>query len=117
MAAGAPTSPWRGGPLRCRDTGIAAATGGLARVVVAAGGEEGDADGRAASVEASPWLTAADDVTLLYVLDGRAVLELGERGPVELRRGSAATLVRDERFRLTPSDHALQLLDVAISPP
>ena len=104
VAAGAPTAPWRGTDLPCRDTGIGAATDGLAKVVVANG------------PGATPWLETVDDMTLLCVLAGSASLELGGGRGEELRRGSAATLGRGERFRLTGADDRLRLLDVAVSP-
>ena len=65
---------------------------------------------------ATPWLETADDMTLLYVLTGSASLELGGGRCDELRRGSAATLGRGERFRLTTPGDPLLLLDVAVSP-
>lgn len=107
VAAGATRRPWRDAALRCRDTGIGAATGDLARVVVA---EPGDG-------AATGWLTVGDDVTLLYVLDGSATLDIDGVGAEQLRRGSAATLGRGRRFRLSSWDDSLQLLDVSISPP
>jgi hypothetical protein len=66
--------------------------------------------------DGTEWLTATDDVTLLYVLAGRADLELANGRRERLRRGSTAALVRDERFRLSGWDPSLELLDVAISP-
>ena len=112
-AAGAPTGPWRGGTLECRDTGIGAATGDLAQVVIA-----GRPSGAATTTDLArlPWSTVVDDVTLLYVVDGTAELQLDGAPAEQLRRGSAATLVRGQRFRVSSDDVALQLLDVAISP-
>jgi quercetin dioxygenase-like cupin family protein len=104
----APNVAWRDQSLRARDTGIGAATDGLARVVVATMREE-PADG-------TDWLTVTDDVTLLYVLAGRADLELANGRRERLRRGSTVALVRDERFRLSAWDPSLELLDVAVSP-
>jgi quercetin dioxygenase-like cupin family protein len=106
--AEAPVASWRGGPLRCRDTGIAAATRGAGQVVtidaVGAGGP-------------SPWSVGDADLLLLYVLGGAAAFEVEGSAEVAMRRGSAAVVPPGRRFRLASWTDDVALLEVVVVTP
>ena len=69
VAADAELGAWRGGPLRCRDTGIADATDGAARVRVVVAG-----DARADAAADPAWTNDDAELLLLVVLAGAATL-------------------------------------------
>lgn len=88
--------------LEARDTGIAAATNGLADVRVA----------RAVRSPAAAPLPAADELCFLYVLAGSVVLEGATDEPLPLAVGDSVALppARESRIRAGSAD--LELLEV-----
>lgn len=108
---GAATDVWRGGPLRCRDTGIAAATDRLGRVRFvepAPGGSDGVETG---------WSNDDAELLLLYVVGGEATIEFGgsDEPDARLRTGSSVVVPTDTAFRLSDWTPSLHLLEIAVA--
>lgn len=105
MAAGAPWVPWRVAGFECRDTGIAAATEGLAAVrVVRPGAGSGGA-------ELPPYRR---QFLFWYVLSGTARVHVGARAAQSLAVGSALALPAGEAYRLSAVSADLELLEVML---
>lgn len=97
--------PWRAAGFECRDTGIGAATDGLAgvRVVRPVSGVHG--------VEFPPY---DGEFLFWYVLSGTATLSVGGRTPALLRAGSAVSLAAAEEYRLSAVGPDLEILEVML---
>lgn len=103
VAADASHQPWRVPGWECRDTGIGAATAGLAGVRVAR------------PVRPEPHTLAPDtEFALLVVLAGEVGLQVAD-GPVErLRPGSAAAVPGGLAHRLVDPSTDCEVLDVTL---
>jgi quercetin dioxygenase-like cupin family protein len=109
VAAAAPTAPWLVPGLDARDTGIGAATGGLAGAVVVTATDP-------ATVDAG-WLTHDDELVFDAVLGGAAELALrsaaGERTE-SLVAGDAVALPPGTEWRWSAWSDDVELLEVAV---
>ena len=94
--------PWRADGFECADTGIGAATGGVAGVC--------NVRGTSASSELMP-----HDRELLfwYVVGGRATLQLDGNGDEHLAAGMAVAVPPGMPHRLVDAD-VLELLEVTL---
>lgn len=104
-AASAAWRPWRAAGFECRDTGIAAATDGLAAVQVVrprAG---------AATVELPPF---RGEFLFWYVLVGTAMLYIEGQEPSTLGRGSALALPASAGYGLREVSADLEVLEVML---
>lgn len=100
-------APWSEGPMpgmRARDTGIGAATDGLANIRVLA--PEGTAP-------LGP-LTHDAEFLFFFVLEGAVLLSVAGSEDRRLAAGSSVALPAGTPFRLTPVDGDLRLLEVAL---
>ncbi len=104
VAATATRQPWRLEGFDCRDTGIAAATGGLAVVRVA----------RLCGTPAlQPW---RHDAVLLFmfVLEGAVTLDCESRDALRLEEGDALVLPAAMSTKFADCSAGLELLEVAL---
>jgi len=105
VAADAPWSRWRMKGFRARDTGIAAATGGLASVQVACPEKEG---------ATSEWIVHRGELLFLFVLGGGVEL-LRDRGIVDrLARGDSLVVPPGMPHSLTACSQDLSLLEIRL---
>ncbi|HEU4411533.1 MAG TPA: cupin domain-containing protein [Polyangiaceae bacterium] len=104
VAADASWQPFRLGGFECRDTGIAAATGGLAGVRVAR--RRGEPTREALSHDA--------EFLLHFVLEGALTLRCEGEGTYELGPGDCFVVPPGRRHALEPGAGALELLEVAL---
>lgn len=109
-AADAHWEPWGSGGLEARDTGIAAATRGLADVLVVR--PESPVSPEGPAVENIPLVSHARELLLLFVLDGSVRVRTGSRGELELGSGDSIQLPPDEPFALDAPSADLELLAV-----
>jgi quercetin dioxygenase-like cupin family protein len=109
-AAGAEWRPWRCAGFECRDTGIAAATRGLAsvRVVHSAG---------ASGATETPEQASDAELLFLFVLSGSAELRAAGRDDTRLAAGDAVMLPPGQRHVLARAGRDLELLEVASPAP
>lgn len=101
-ATTAPWHAWRTPGFACRDTGIAAASAGLA-------------DARVVRVDGADRLAMAPhggDLWFAFVTAGRASLLVAGRQPTALREGSAITIPGDVAFALTDCSADFAFLEV-----
>lgn len=103
-AAKARWEPFRLQGFECRDTGIAAATGGLAGVRVAR---------RSGALSEEPWRHDADFL-FDFVLEGGLILQRGDDEPVRLAAGDAVVLPRGDACRFEEATDDLELLEVRL---
>jgi quercetin dioxygenase-like cupin family protein len=105
VAADAEHQPWRVPGWEHRETGVAAATAGLAGVRVA----------RPTGQPTDPaWLALDTEFSQLVVLRGVVTFEAEGRPAEVLRDGSAVAIPGATRFRLTGPSHDCELLDVTL---
>ncbi len=104
VAAEATWQPFRLEGFECRDTGIAAATGGLATVRVA----------RLRETAAKKRYRHDADFLFTFVLSGSLSLDVDGRGARPVTEGSAFVLPRGELSALTECSADLELLEVAL---
>ena len=104
VAADALWSPWRVEGFEQRDTGIGAATGGLAGVRVAR---------RVGDVPAAPW-SHAGELLFLFVLEGSLALRPAEGGEVPLRAGDSVTVPAGLAHALVDVSDDAELLEVTL---
>jgi mannose-6-phosphate isomerase-like protein (cupin superfamily) len=102
VAAAVGLTPWRGAGFACRDTGIGAATSGLAaaRVVYPRGATR------------TPPLHHDGELLFHFVLDGTATLEA--EGRHRLAPGDAATIPAGMAYALADCSDDLALLEVTL---
>ncbi|MBE1285010.1 MAG: cupin [Rhodobacteraceae bacterium] len=87
----------------CRDTTIAANTGGVANVQVVRRGEG-----------VSPWAAHDADILFTFVMGGQVILEGEGRDPIALSAGDAYVIPPDLQTRLSEPSEDLELLEVAL---
>ncbi len=104
VAAKAPWAPWRLAGFSARDTGIGAATGGLAGVKVA----------RIAGTPKGEIVRHGGEFLFLFVLDGAATLDATGHGKQRFETGDAVTVPRDLPHSLSDCSGNLELLEVAL---
>lgn len=103
-AAGAPWQPWRLAGFECRDTGIAAATDGLAAVRIAR-----------LSGAAAPQSCRHDaDFHFTFVLEGELTLRVEGGGTHRLSSGDAFLLPKVMGHAFADCSAELELLEVAL---
>ena len=107
VSADAPYGPWRAPGMACRDTGIGAATSGLANVVVARplDCEDGDVVGPVGH---------SGEYLQLFVLDGQATMHLDGRGVFPLRRATSVLIPAGEQFSLSDLTEDFEVLDISM---
>jgi quercetin dioxygenase-like cupin family protein len=109
VAADAPWRPWRLPGFECRDTGIGAATSGLAGARVVRSSGAGGARGAR-----PPRATAHDaELLFLFVLQGALTLE-HERKREPLATGDAAVIPAGQRHAFCEPSEGLELLEVSL---
>jgi quercetin dioxygenase-like cupin family protein len=104
VADGAPTRPWRIGGWTARDSGIGAATAGLADVLFAT---PGDPPGE-------EWLSLDTELAMLVVMAGSVRFEPEAGDPVTLTGGDSVAIPGGLRHRLRAPSHDAELLDVTL---
>jgi len=115
-AAKAPWVPWRMAGFVARDTGIAAATDGLASVqVVRSAGAGTDADADASASAAMPEMRgAATELLFVFVLRGDVTLRCEGRAAEELAEGDCFVIPTGMRHALAARSDDLELLEVTL---
>ena len=104
VAKSAKWSPWRIAGLEARDTGIAAATNGLAAVrVIRSSGEH------------SGTISHGGEFLFLFVLAGELGVHSDELGPHQLRENGNCVIPAGAEFELT-AKMGLEMLEVALPP-
>jgi quercetin dioxygenase-like cupin family protein len=108
VAAGAPWAPWRTGGWECRDTGIGAATVGLAGARVARPVSTGErtTDGS--------WWRHDTELALHVVLSGDVRFEAEGAPPETLEEADSVAIPGGLRYRLTDPSDGCELLDVTL---
>jgi quercetin dioxygenase-like cupin family protein len=105
VAAGAAYQPWRMPGWEYRESGVAAATGGLAGVRVA----------RPSGADTEPvWIAHDHELSQLVVLRGTVTFEAEGRSAEELRGGSAVAIPGGTRYRLADPSDDCEVLDVTL---
>ncbi len=104
-AAGADWRPWRAAGFAARDTGIAAATGGLAEVRVL----------RPSGATATPAAQHQGEMLFLFVLGGRLTLRLDGRAPEALGSDDAVTIPPGLGYALADCTPDLEVLEVFLA--
>ena len=104
VAAEASGQPWRLEGFDCRDTGIAAATGGLAVVRVA----------RQCGMPALEAWRHDEALLFLFVLQGAFTLDCEGRDALQLGEGDAFVLPADMSTKFADCSAGLELLEVAL---
>lgn len=104
LAANAAWAPWRIPGFEARETGIAAATAGVASVQVAR--PHGHVDGQVTS--------HAADILFTFVLGGTVTLHADGQPPHALGEGDAFVIPPGLRTAFTAASPDLQLLEVAL---
>jgi len=104
VAAKAEWRPWRLQGFTARDTGIGAATGGLAGVKVA----------RVSGATKGETVSHAGEFLFLFVLAGGAVLKAEGRAAERLAAGDAVTMPAKLAHSLSECSADLELLEVAL---
>ena len=104
VAAKAEWRPWRLAGFTARDTGIGAATGGLAGVKVA----------RVSGAPTGETVRHAGEFLFLFVLEGTTTLAAEGKDEHRLGAGDAVTLPRGLAHRLSDCSGDLELLEVAL---
>jgi len=117
-AADAVWEPWRSTGFQCRDTGIGAATDGLAGVrVVRCDRNAARANGKAGpECEVLPVTDLVHDGELLFwfILTGTATLHTEGRPDEPLGRGAAVAVPAGAAHRMTETSADLELLEVTL---
>ena len=104
VAEGASYQPWRIAGWEHRDTGIGAATDGLAGVRVA----------RPAGPVDATWITHDTEFCQLVVLGGETTFESNDHRPVRLAHGDSAAIPGGLKYRLADPTAGCELLDVTM---
>jgi quercetin dioxygenase-like cupin family protein len=104
VARKAEWKPWRLAGFEARDTGIGAATGGLAGVKVA----------RVCGRPSGETVRHAGEFLFVFVLQGGATLTADGQGVHRLDMGDAVTLPRGLAHRFVDCGGDLELLEVAL---
>lgn len=103
-AANAVWRPWRLQGFEARETGIAAATGGIASVQIA----------RAAGATQGQVTSHTADILFTFVLSGSVTLRGDGQAAHELTQGDACVIPPDQKTSLSDSSADLQLLEVSL---
>jgi quercetin dioxygenase-like cupin family protein len=103
-AAKAVWTPWRLPGFEARETGIAAATGGVASVKVA----------RPADVSGGSVASHSADILFAFVLSGTVTLSGDQQGAHPLAEGDAFVIPPDLKTSLTDASQDLRLLEVSL---
>jgi quercetin dioxygenase-like cupin family protein len=109
VAAGAAYHPWRAPGWEYRESGVEAATAGLAGVRIA---RPTDAD--MGTVAEPGWLAHDAEFCQLVVLRGSVTFEAESHRAEELRDGSAVAVPGGTRYRLLDPSDDCELLDVTL---
>jgi quercetin dioxygenase-like cupin family protein len=104
VAEGATYHRWRIDGWEHRDSGIGAATDGLAGVRVA----------RPSGTVADSWIAHATEFALLVVLSGSVTFEAAGGDAIRLVDGASVAIPGGVRYRLTQPDQQCELLDVTM---
>jgi mannose-6-phosphate isomerase-like protein (cupin superfamily) len=104
VAEGASYQPWRIPGWEHRDTGIGAATDGLAGVRVA----------RPAGPVDATWITHDTEFCQLVVMSGETTFETNDHGPVRLAHGDSVAIPGGLKYRLSDPTAGCELLDVTM---
>ena len=104
VAEGAPYQPWRIAGWEHRDTGIDAATDGLAGVRVARPGDPVD----------PTWITHDTEFCQLVVLGGETTFEADQQPQVRLAHGDSVAIPGGLQYRLSDPSAGCELLDVTM---
>lgn len=96
-------SPWRVPGLNHRDTGISAATQGIANVQIAR-----------FETEENSVVSHNADILFNFVMEGSMVLEGGNQEPAALSAGDAFVLPPDMRIKYSELSSDLELLEVSL---
>ncbi len=104
VADGAPTRPWRIRGWTARDSGVAAATGGLADVLFATPRDD----------PGEEWLRLDTELAMLVVMDGTVRFEPEAGDPVTLTGGDSVAIPGGLRHRLRSPSRDVELLDVTL---
>ncbi|MDH4065633.1 MAG: cupin domain-containing protein, partial [Acidobacteriota bacterium] len=104
QAADAVWAPWRLPGFEARETGIGAATAGVASVLVA----------RPAGVVESPPTSHTSDILFTFVLSGRVTLHGEHQGAYALAEGDAYVIPPGMKTALSDASEDLQLLEVSL---
>lgn len=111
QAAGAQYQPWDHTGFEARNTGIDAATGGIADVRVA----RPSSHPSAALPLAPASVSHRNDFRFHFVLEGSTTLFVDGRNPITLDRGDSVSVPAGFAYRFEPTDR-LELLDVIVDP-
>jgi mannose-6-phosphate isomerase-like protein (cupin superfamily) len=106
IAAESTCRPWRLDGFECRDTGISAATDGLADVRVAR--QTADVATRSAPIEHH------GEYLQLYVLRGSAALEIAGTDRIPIAAGTSVVIPPSTPFSLDDITSDLELLDIQV---
>lgn len=106
VAGSASVEPWLVDGLLCRDTGIAAATGGLAAAVVISSSSQGPV--------ANDALTNRGEFILCVGLAGDATIDIEGHGPVDVAPRTSVALPPDSAWRFTDVSENHELLLVTL---
>ena len=106
VAADAPVMPWRLAGWLCRDTGIGAATDGLAGARVARPAD--------ASTGRSPAVSHDTEYCQLIVLAGTVTLEAAGADPATLHESDSAAIPGGTEYRLVAPTDDCEVLDVTL---
>lgn len=104
VAAGAPYEPWRIAGWEHRDTGIGAATAGLAGARVA----------RPAGANGRDRIAHDTELAMLVVLAGAVTFDSDESGPVRLTEASSVAIPGGMEYALHDPSEDVELLDVTL---
>ncbi|MEZ5870371.1 MAG: cupin domain-containing protein [Nitratireductor sp.] len=96
--------PWRIEGFEARDTGIGAATGGVASVKVA----------RPVSASQTPWTSHDADIHFSFVLEGTLTLEGNDEAPRDLEAGDAFVIPPGLKTRFSNCSKDLEILEVTL---
>lgn len=107
VAAAADYGPWRASGMVCRDSGIGAATFGLAQAVVARPTVADDGDVVGPVVHHGEFLQ-------LFILGGQATMDVDRRGVVPLERATSVVVPAGEQFWLSEISEDFEVLDVSL---
>ncbi len=107
VAEGAPYRPWRVDGWEYRDTGIGAATGGLAGARVAR-------PSGAPTPPATDWIEHDTEFAQLVVLGGTVTIELDGAEPTRLANADSVAIPGGVPYRLVEPSADCELLDVTL---
>lgn len=113
-ADGASWESWDHPGFEARNSGIDAATGGVADVRVARPGAGAASPRNLSSGSATDLRTHDHDFRFHFVLEGATTLHFGDAEAIELVRGDSVSVPAGRAYRFEPTG-GLELLDVSVS--